>query len=268
MNNLKLNEPAGYPFDLTSLDFMQVAIRDAFTAVLSPWLTDYLNQVMVITGCQPSFGSDTISSGWVYFKGEICRVDAGPIDPAISEPSAHWALVETFDGTLHGNTLDPTPNVDNTGIKNIHAVRKVRLQAATAGSIAWSNTFYFDQRVQAQIISDTWHIIGAGGEPAFVTGSASTPAPAFRLSKLGTVEMRGAWVAPAYGSAVWQTLCVLPLGYRPTAGVRRFSIHSSDPGTVDYFKIQILTTGEVQLAPDAAVVAGKIIFIDTVRFSL
>jgi hypothetical protein len=89
------------------------------------------------------------------------------------------------------------------------------------------------------VTMDTWHVIGAAGEPAFGSGVSNVgggePTAAFRKMPDGRVVMRGYLTTPSSGG----TLFVLPVGYRPPTGYQRFAIHVqvAAGGGVGYFYI-------------------------------
>jgi hypothetical protein len=80
----------------------------------------------------------------------------------------------------------------------------------------------------ADITMDTWHTVGAAGEPAFGSGFANSGAqPAqFRKSPDGKVLMRGYLSTPAAGGIIF----TLPVGYRPPANYVRFNLNGTNAG--------------------------------------
>jgi hypothetical protein len=64
---------------------------------------------------------------------------------------------------------------------------------------------------------DGWHVVGAGGEPAFqnawVAFGATYQAPRFRRDATGTVYIEGAVKTGTVNTGIF----VLPVGYRPLA---------------------------------------------------
>jgi hypothetical protein len=111
---------------------------------------------------------------------------------------------------------------------------------------------------------DTWHLVGAAGEPAFAAGvsnAGGAEAPlAFRKDAFGRVAVRGAVVVP---STTNSQIFTLPAGYRPIAN-QRFSCVDYNTGA--FIDVYALATGAVhKIGTSTAVDAGGIEFdTDTV----
>jgi hypothetical protein len=114
------------------------------------------------------------------------------------------------------------------------------------------------------ITLDTWHLVGAAGEPAFAAGvsnAGGAEAPlAFRKDAFGRVAVRGAVVVP---STTNSQIFTLPVGYRPIAN-QRFSCVDYNTGA--FIDVYALATGAVhKIGTSTAVDAGGIEFdTDTV----
>jgi hypothetical protein len=81
---------------------------------------------------------------------------------------------------------------------------------------------------------DTWHTLGAAGEPTFAAGfssggSATDFAPAFRKDPAGRVSLRGVLAGPNSGG----TGFTLPAGYRPALPAGQTIRYNRFPITVD-----------------------------------
>lgn len=88
---------------------------------------------------------------------------------------------------------------------------------------------------------DTWHLVGAAGEPAFVApwtnfGSGEQVA-AFRKDLSGHVTLRGA----VKSGALTAVMFTLPVGYRPPAALR-FAVEANSA----YGQVTVFPNGEVK----------------------
>jgi microcystin-dependent protein len=94
----------------------------------------------------------------------------------------------------------------------------------------------------ATVPMDTWHLVGAAGEPAFTNGwstyDSGRPAR-FRKDPLGKVMVDGLVKGGASGTAVF----TLPVGYRPANGRYDYAIVGNCAGGVS--NIEVLDTGAV-----------------------
>jgi hypothetical protein len=129
---------------------------------------------------------------------------------AANAPDAQWWIGLVL---VH----DPSWQVQNVWqFTNWPLVQRVR--AKIAGSwTAWVNPQ----------TPDTWHTVGAAGEPGFQNGWSNYGGgwPAMRFTKLsdGTVHLQGLVKDGTVGSGV--PIFALPAGYRPTAGIGlRFAV--------------------------------------------
>jgi hypothetical protein len=258
MNQLDYTLPNGYPDSTETQKFRDDAFRDSFAAVvasLSPAAP--ATGAIILQGCEVDFGTRAVSAGWVVINGEIRKVLAHTAPIGIASGTAFWIARDAFDAVL-----DPTPNADplTPGTKNVHQVRDAILgfDPGSGTRVAFTAT----PRHPFIFKNEDWVTVGAGGAPAFLSSfTAGTPGLQYRRDALGNVHLRGQAIAPAFGSAGFQSVFILPIGYHQ--GVQQlFSVHSSTPGTADYFKIQVTSGGIVQASPESAVIAGKLIPFD------
>lgn len=98
--------------------------------------------------------------------------------------------------------------------------------------------------------ADSWHLVGDPGEPAFQNTWAQYPgggtiAPgSFKKDELGRVRLRGL-VRKGGGAGSWvgfETLFVLPVGYRPT----HEEIFIAQSNSL-YWQVRVLASGVVQV---------------------
>jgi hypothetical protein len=122
-----------------------------------------------------------------------------------------------FSGYCSGGACLLTVNPDGT--------IQVTTVTGTITTLTALDVIDFDTESVLQTVSaaaqpmDTWHIVGAAGEPAFGAGysslSGSNPSIAFRKYPDGRVRIRGVVAGTAGG-----TIFTLPVGYRPSGYVR------------------------------------------------
>lgn len=108
-----------------------------------------------------------------------------------------------------------------------------------------------DLKSKATLLSsaqiDSWHTVGAAGEPAFGAKwqSFGDPyVPQFKKLPDGTVRIRG-MVSPVAGGGAFTTVFTLPVGYRPSSPVIRPSMASSGAAEI-LIDLRIGTDGAVQ----------------------
>lgn len=120
------------------------------------------------------------------------------------------------------------------------------------------------------ISTDTWHNVGASGQPAFGTGfGAGVGVPRYRLEPIGggMARLDGTVVTTGV-TAAGATMFTLPTGYRPTAAKRFVGVSSSsgfttaNPGATS---VQITTAGVVQCV-QACSASGQQIVLDGIVF--
>jgi Collagen triple helix repeat (20 copies) len=123
------------------------------------------------------------------------------------------------------------------------------------------------------VTMDTWHLIGAAGNPAFVggwihydTGSASPVGGGsyqlvgYRKDPLGRVYLKG--LVGASGTPTAARIFTLPAGYWPPRSV---ILDTSDVGT-SLCRIDINTNGDVVYAGGPAAGAGMYVPLDHLSF--
>ena len=95
---------------------------------------------------------------------------------------------------------------------------------------------------------DTWHTVGAAGEPAFTAGFSATAgeiAVAFRKDPFGRVMVRGKVTSPAAGGVVF----TLPAGYRPPNNYARFNTEAEQAGLPYAGYTYVAANGNVVVTP-------------------
>ena len=113
--------------------------------------------------------------------------------------------------------------------------------------------------VPGQVAIEPWHLVGAAGEPAFLTGWTNLGAPSnsvgFRKTPDGRVQLRGVTV-PASGANA--NAFILPVGYRPAATLYTPAIAYKPANGHMQVNCQIGSDGVV--GPVAAQAAGSVVF--------
>jgi len=123
----------------------------------------------------------------------------------------------------------------------IVAARERAATAAALESIAAT-------RVRAPV--ETWHVVGAAGEPAFAggfTAAAGYPVSFFR-APTGEVSFSGIVVAPSGGARLARLMFTLPEHYRP-GHMERISVYAADisvPTNRLFDELFVRSNGEVR----------------------
>jgi len=111
-------------------------------------------------------------------------------------------------------------------------------------------------------IGETWHVVGAAGEPTFAGNWAVSGAKpvGFFKDPTGRVQLRGRGAEPVAASVIMFTL---PIGYRPTQDMSFPVKTNNDGGTVSW--LTITTAGAVTFSGNLAQARVQTI-LDSVSF--
>lgn len=202
------------------LDFLQQAYAENFEDVVKSMIGDTYDSAVgyVLHGCLATLisGDDySLTAGAIFFNGEIYRVDA----------IATIALADTgiLNITITNDPVaDPSKMTDDS-IVNIHNIRKLVLSngVADSGDINLDDLVYISELSPE---SESWHLVGDVGEPAFQNSWTSPgtllgdPVNEVSFKKRGTTLMlRGM----AYKAVTVTTSIIftLPVGYRPSVNI-------------------------------------------------
>lgn len=116
----------------------------------------------------------------------------------------------------------------------------------------------------ATVPMDTWHIVGALGEPAFQNSwtsydsGATFQVPRFRKDPLGRVKLSGQIKGGANGTVAF----TLPTGYWPTKTVR-FNPRGSTATSTAYAQVNIAANGQVTIWGD---ITTSLVGLDGIEF--
>jgi len=117
---------------------------------------------------------------------------------------------------------------------------------------------------------DSWHAVGAAGEPAFQNSwqsfGAPFEAPAFRFDPFGQIELKGLIKKVSVAApAVNEIMFTLPTNYRP-ANQRGFGTAAGDNTSNVHGRVDVDSSGNVRWVTGAATNAGSFQFLDDIRF--
>lgn len=114
------------------------------------------------------------------------------------------------------------------------------------------------------VLMDTWHVVGAAGEPAFqnswVNFGGIYATLAFRKDPFGKVKLRGTIKGGVNGTAVF----TLPVGYRPPADIA-VPVETMSGANTAYCSVSA-ANGQVVIAGQAGITAGTATWVDAVEF--
>lgn len=126
--------------------------------------------------------------------------------------------------------------------------------ALTANAWYDLSVIEFDTESVLQTVSaaaqplDSWHTVGAAGEPALSAGFTIGEPVAFRKSPDGRVVLRGQVVNPSIALNGVATAFTLPVGYRPPTNYRRFIVPTVTGGNAtSWSRVYIGLDGAVQI---------------------
>lgn len=150
------------PFVKDTFDHYNESIADATSALVKGMIGTYTtNDVIVLHGCVVSAsipGTSSITSGAVYYNGEIYEVDANPSIVTTGLQTLVWGIVTTYRGS------DPLTWSDGID-RNLHRINKMALSAGLSGS----GLANYDANSIINLKPDTYYDKWAGSQPS--TGS-------------------------------------------------------------------------------------------------
>lgn len=223
----------GHPLTGDDFEYIQFANRDAIAGSLSYLRGQTADDLVVLNGCNVSVvGSNyTYTDGYIWYNGEVYYVPAQPVPQAMVVGGDHvFSIVSTNNatgidtyqnGTIVNTWEDRTAvilhntsgsNVYNAQILFKYVISQIVDQAALFAKLSDLTPF-------AQKSIDTWHVIGAGGQPAYGStwGAIAGKDSRFIKDDVGGVSVR--LNATTTGVAPGGVIFVLPVGYRPVTQV-------------------------------------------------
>ena len=121
MNKIKQDLTGGYPLTMGTIGFFQDAVRDVFRALSLAFQNDPESGYKLIGAVRTG---NTISEGWIVFKGEPCYVPPHNVTPGASS----YVWVRKLS---NHPTLDPKRFYNGTN-QSFHQVRTVELEPFVA----------------------------------------------------------------------------------------------------------------------------------------
>lgn len=208
--------------DIGWLQEGMIEVLNAICMALVPDSSD----VVILSGCQVSYTlpNATITEGYIYRRAskEVLRVEASSVaatnvnDLRLIQAiiPAPWGMVRFGDNVPRQAHVDVVYQATTItgGLGNTGPVTSLaRIDSAMVNKL---NLTTLLGRIYAV---DTWHNVGASGEPAFQSGwgnAVGIGAPlAFKKdAATNSVKLRGHITGGALGGA---TIFTLPVGYRP-----------------------------------------------------
>lgn len=134
MKKLKTSDistTVGFPVKSGTLQHIQAAYQEAMSSIIQGLGVD-LSKVTILYGCvnsTPGGATFTISAGAVFYNGEIYLVDAATLVTA--GPNVVVGVLDTTFFTA--TNADPVQFTDLSS-KNVHEIRKIKLQLGLSGS--------------------------------------------------------------------------------------------------------------------------------------
>lgn len=225
--------------------------RSAFFGILKAYNIG-TNENFIVSGCEPTLVTGVnvvITAGYIFLNGELLEVEAQTIVDGGTLDLYTYVKAITYNSG-GDRVLKTTPSTVQTWQKNRGIVT-----ASTSPVLTTELDVINGDRLQDKIeqllgfVTDTWHEVGAAGEPVYgvgwaaYTGESSEPLK-FRLSKLGVLELTGL----ANSSSNLTIIFTLPVGYRPLNLIRiGISGYSSANSEMKNYRLHITTNGQVVL---------------------
>jgi len=254
MNILNLRA-GGHPLFTQDMNHIQNAWRQGFEALASQYISDGVTAV-ILSGCEVTNNNGTldISEGFIYYDGEIWKVNAG---------------VNLPDVLLLG--LKFTVSYDNPSVyiyanAASHGVLEVRELNFAVGTgqidFAWVNALTIGQAIVVQ--SGNANYFGS----SLLNGTTSgTFAPYYRKDKFNRVTFSGQIVVPAgsfnsTSSTPLLSLCVIPDSIQPI-DPQNYNVGSIEGKTITL----TITTNQMYLSYPVGFSSDFLLNLSVIRYS-
>lgn len=241
MYKLQTNYNGGMPFELNDIRWDQDSVRDVLKGILDSFkYTD--SGGFKLNGCIVTDieGGYQCSAGYVYFSGEVFKVDAHTV--SFGSEGCHYVfgVVTTYD--IAGNDVFKDGSAHST-----YEIRKAVLIVNTDVSFIASNFLQYNGLSIKEIIYDftsekeTAWINIADFQSNFANSSIAPGSTCdYKKDSFNTVWLRG--MATSDASSAGCNIFQLPVGYRPLN-----TIYLTGAVLGRDFDISILPTGWVIL---------------------
>lgn len=231
------------------LDAMHLVGGTGEPAFQNSWV-NYDNSLPSPTSGQRNAGFRKYSDGRVRLKGTIKTGASGAVAftlPAGYRPPTDIVLTTQGSGGVLNITVQTTGAVvpSGAGAPSYTFLDGIEFDTESVNGYATASFPFLP------VTMDTWHTVGATGEPAFAAGCSTSGAQAVQFRKFpdGRVLLRGAINCP---TAANSPLFTLPVGYRPPANYVRFS--GTDLNTGTQIQLYVDSSGVVTKSPSGVTV--------------
>lgn len=255
MDKLLITNNGGHPFTMDDLDFLQSALSEGIKGAISPWLN---SDSVILQGLDWTIGATntTITNGYILVNGEIFPVIGGVF------PNGSIIVIDM------GITYNPIGDklYENGVIINCYEKRigVVKVFTGAGSELDFADLITFKQNLQFGkykiVLQDepTWTNL------SLLSGwSNGTPAPKYRINKIGEVELDGTVANPAT-TVSNNTICNLPIGYRPIS-MKAFTLFSTVDSIITPVCVLVYTNGNVRI--HGAIGTDYNIYLNQIRFS-
>ncbi len=250
MNKIDFTQSGGQPiFTDVTMQMLQQAYSDGFKAFAKA--IGQLNDYIVLSGGIPSSpigGSYLVVGGYVLIKGEYYQLAATAV-PVVPGGALYYRILE------QNHPIDPVEFQDGS-LKNVHKLRTVLgFHGTPPGAEIGVSYFSADNFVRIPTalqrsiygVADTWHTVGAPGEPAIASGWGSSLLRFTKREGIARIEGFLNYTGTPPGSVI---LTTLPAAYWPE-NVLTFKIQNGWELTLD-------TDGDLALITGGASYAGNL----------
>jgi len=232
MDKLQIGN-GGHPLLGDNIKFVQDAWRSGFSGLLRAFNSNTIDDSGKLYGCNIVIaGSNyTYTEGYAWLGDEIYYVPAQTTPQPLGVGGS--AFVFSFQ-----NQITLTGQYQNTTTQNVHYSRYATILHNTSGVYEINSACTFEFVLADLLITtgklttpsalstaiaplanktiDTWHQVGAAGEPAYYAGWSDGASGAqgirFKKNDIGTVSFVGSATA---GGVATNSVFNLPVGYRP-----------------------------------------------------
>ncbi len=255
MDKLNITNNGGHPFTMDDLDFLQSALSEGIKGAVSPWFD---GDTVILQGIVGTVGvtHTTYTNGYILLNNEVYPVIGGVF------LNGSYVIIDvavTYNPI--GNKLYENGTTVNCYEKRI-GVMKISTGSGTEIDLADCISF------KQSLMSGQYKFVFQD-EPAWQAlplnsgWSNGTPAPRYRINKIGEVELDGVVLNPAT-TVSNNTICNLPIGFRPNFQ-KAFTIFGSVDTVTTAVCVIIFTNGNVRIFGTIGNDYG--IYLNQIRFS-
>lgn len=242
MRTVKFITPGGWPLELDDLGQIQIGWQDNSTGLGRALSTT--DEIIQLEGAVVNTTTNTVTEGWVSFKGLAYYVPAQTFSAPASGHVLYWQIVETSEGGPGDKVFQ-----DSTSHSTYftHTFQIASGATVPSGAVNIANTVTFANRMREVLNNQSWIFFPAPYHNDAFYGPGNTPDSSNRRyfkTLDGMVHMKGEFY---FDTSTPTNLLIgtLPVGYRPPHNLD-FDVLSGLASPLTY-NVRITSGGEVRI---------------------